>query len=368
MAARPVAIIAGQLVLGGAERQLYLWLAHLDRSRFSPVVVTLHPDCGDYWESAVEQLDLPLLRVPRSGNRIARLLRIVRALRPHRPELVHGWHLFASPYAGAAARILGARASLGSLRGSFAAYRAQRAGSFLTEQLTDALLVNSRAAASQMRENGRRRRRIYTVPNAVEDAGEDRASARRRLAETWNVPEDRLWIGSAGRFQYSKRFDLLLDLTARLVAAGENVHLFLMGYGQLEGSLRAQAVRLHVVDRVTFTGEDARARLWMSALDLFCFPSMDEGLPNAVMEAAAAGVPVAGWRTPFLEEVLDGSAALAEPGDMDGLERTVIGLLRDREARRELGRNGRRHVLDSFSVSRFVQGLTGAYEELLSLR
>jgi len=49
-----IAIIAGQLVVGGAERQLYLWLANLDRERFNPIVLTLHPGYGDYWEKPVE--------------------------------------------------------------------------------------------------------------------------------------------------------------------------------------------------------------------------------------------------------------------------------------------------------------------------
>src|SRR6202022_4182355 len=81
-----VAIIAGQLVVGGAERQLYLWLSHLDRSRFEPVVVTLHPDCSDYWEGAIESLGIPLLRVARRRNPLARLLEITRKVRPYRPH------------------------------------------------------------------------------------------------------------------------------------------------------------------------------------------------------------------------------------------------------------------------------------------
>lgn len=51
-----IAIIAGQLAVGAAERQLYLWLSYLDQSRFEPVVVTVHPDCGDHWESAIESI------------------------------------------------------------------------------------------------------------------------------------------------------------------------------------------------------------------------------------------------------------------------------------------------------------------------
>ena len=292
MEQQSIAIIAGQLSVGGAERQLHLWLSHLDRARFAPVVVTIHPGCGDYWEPEVNRLGIPLLRVARGGSRVGRLMKIVRVLRPHRPRLIHGWHLFASGYAGAAAKLVGANASLASTRGSYRAYRAQRAEAFLAKLLTDAMLVNSRATAMRLGENGGRPRRIFVVPNAVEDVAEPRDAARTRLANRWRIPTDHLWIGSAGRFQRSKRFDQLLEVAARLSSAGNRIHVLLIGYGDLESELRGQAARLGIASSVTFTGEDPTARSWMSALDVFCFPSEDEGLPNVVLEASAAGVPV----------------------------------------------------------------------------
>ena len=72
-----LAIIAGQLVVGGAERQLYLWLSHIDRAKFSPIVLTLHPGYGDYWEDPIESLGIPLIRIPRRRNRVLRAFNIV---------------------------------------------------------------------------------------------------------------------------------------------------------------------------------------------------------------------------------------------------------------------------------------------------
>ena len=81
----PIAVIAGQLVVGGAERQLYLWLANLDQRKYKPVVLTLNPGHGDYWEKPVESLGIPLLRVPKNANRLLRLFEIVKLL------LTRGW-------------------------------------------------------------------------------------------------------------------------------------------------------------------------------------------------------------------------------------------------------------------------------------
>lgn len=363
-----VGIVAGQLVVGGAERQLYLWLSHIDRSRFRPVVVTLHPDSGDYWEGPIESLDIPVLRIPRQWNRLSRLAALVRLLRPFRPALLHGWHLFASPYAGAAARLLGAGASLGSLRGSFRAYRNNRTEALLTKWLTDGLLVNSHAAATQFeRSRAARSGRVFVVPNAVENDVADREAARSRLAQRFGIDTSRVWIASMGRFDQGKRFDLLLDVVAALRAHGHDIQMVLIGYGERTEALRGQVQALGLSDRVLVAGPDPDARRWLSAFDLFCFPSTDEGLPNAVMEAAVAGVPVVGWRTDFLEELLGKEATtLAETGDVQALERVLASLIADPQERGRIAREGRTRMLANFGVPRFVEGLTSVYSKLLS--
>jgi glycosyltransferase involved in cell wall biosynthesis len=366
--ARPIAIIAGQLVLGGAERQLYLWLSNLDRDRFRPVVATLHPDHDDYWERPIEALGIDVLRIHRRRSRVRRLAAISSALRGYRPDLIHGWHLFTSPYAGAAARFVGARASLGSLRGSFRTYTRDVLMASLTNLLTDGLVVNSASAAKQIQ--GKRRllpQRVFAVPNAVEPVAGERVEMRFRFGERWKIPESRIWLGSIGRFEASKHFDLLLELTASLVGQGEDLHLVLFGYGHEMDGLRTAATALGIGERVTFTGEDAEARFWIKAVDVFCFTSLDEGLPNVVMEAAAAGVPVLAWRTDFLQELLgDGpSAMLVEPLDREALQEGLHLLIQSRERRLRLGEAARSEVLGKFGVSAFVRRLSAVYDELL---
>lgn len=370
MQPKNIAIITGQLVVGGAERQLYLWLSHLDRERFQPVVITLHPDHDDYWEDPVESMGIPLLRAPQQGNRIARLLDIARKLRPFKPDLVHGWHLFSSPYSGVVARLLGAQASLGSLRSSYASYNRERAIALLTERLVDGIVVNSATAGAELARAKRwPEAKIHIVPNAVETQVMEKSQARKWVCEKWCIPESRVWIGSMGRFDQPKRFDLLLDLMAELSVSDENVHLLLIGYGEMEGALRIKAETLRITDRVTFIGKDPTARHWLSALDIFCFPSPDEGLPNVVMEAAAAGVPVVSWRTPFLEELTGQGefALLVEMGNLTILKDALITLINNPDLRTELGQAGRRHIVEQYSIQGFVRRLTGVYDKLLGI-
>lgn len=365
-----IAIIAGQLVVGGAERQLYLWLSHLDRDKFRPVVLTLHPGCGDYWENPIESLDIPLLRVPQRGSRLVRLLEIARALRPYEPKLIHGWHLFSSPYAGVVAKLLSAK-SLGSLRCDFRNFSNKPQLAIPTLYLVDAILANSYAAGEQLSAvRKRRKQNIYIVQNAVEDQITDRLAIREKLGQHFGISPGCIWIGSMGRLHSLKRFDLLMNVIVLLQEDIKDFKFLLIGDGPERLNLERMAESLDITKYVTFTGEIPGASAWLSALDIFCFTSLDEGLPNVVMEVAVAEVPVVAWRVPFIEELLeDGKMALlVEPEDLISFKNTLLNLVRSPELRIKLGRAGRDHVLEKFALNHFVQRMTSVYEDLLDIQ
>jgi glycosyltransferase involved in cell wall biosynthesis len=371
MKPRSVAIVAGQLVVGGAERQLYLWLAHLDRSLFDPVVVTLHPGCGDYWEPIIEAMGIPVLRIPRRRNRIGRSVEIARALKPFNPELIHAWHLFAGPYAGAAAKMLGGIPALSSVRGSFASVQKSWIESMLAFGLTQGTVVNSESAGAELQRRYRWLcRNVHVVPNAVENNVLPREVARRQLRERWGLPDSAFLLGSMGRFEPLKRFDLVLEVAARLRKRERNVHVVLIGYGPQFKELHAKAEALGIGDAVLFTGADPEARRWLSALDAFCFLSVDEGLPNVVMEAAVAGVPVAGWRTPFVEELLPKPefAMLVDAGNTSALEKGLFQMTTNAPARSRMATAAQQHVCERYGTARFTERMNRVYDTWLKGR
>ena len=363
-----VAIIAGQLVVGGAERQLYLWLANLDRERFQPLVITLHPGCGDYWEAPIEALGIPLVRIPRRSSRILRLVQITRALKPFHPELIHGWHRFSSMYAAAAARLLGAK-SLGGIRHSFSEFRRHPLETKLLLNLLDGLISNSSAVAEQL-EAVRRRGKpaVFSVQNGVEIQTGDRAAARERIARQFGIPIQPLWLGSIGRLERKKNFDVLIQLSAELKNDLPDFRLLLIGDGPERPHLEAYTKELNISDRVIFLGEQPGAGAWVGALDIFCFASSDEGLPNVVLEAAAASLPVAAWRMPFIEEILEDKkmTLLADPGDISSFRANLQALCRSKPLRSVLGQAASAHVQAHFSLDRYIRRMSEVYEQVLS--
>lgn len=363
-----IAIIAGQLVVGGAERQLYLWLANLDRERYNPIVLTLHPGHNDYWEKPVESLGIPLIRIPQRRNRIKRLQEIVKVLRPYNLRLIHGWHLFAGVYAGLAAKVLRTK-SIGGIRNTYQTFSNHRLEVKLTVLTVNALVANSISTKEHLMKNIRNEKlKVFAVQNAVADHFIDRETTRNRLIEDYNLPEASLWIGSIGRMEPLKRFDILLQVIALLRDEGRNVHLVLIGDGPEEAGLEKQSQELFLNDHVTFTGELGGASDCLRAFDLFAFTSIDEGMPNVIMEAAAAGLPIVTWKLPFYEELLqDGKTALlVEAENIADMKNALLQLIDSPELRTRLGQAAREHILTNFSLDRYVQNMTDVYESVLA--
>lgn len=360
-----IAIIAGQLVVGGAERQLYLWLANLARERFNPIVLTLHPGYGDYWEKPVENLGIPLFRINQRKNRIARMKEISQVLSPFQPQLVHGWHLFSGAYASLVAprfkakSLVGIRSSFESIQNSLELQ--------IAERFADAFITNSESAAARIKSEKPSVRQVYVVPNAVIVDFEAREAVREKLTQELGLRPEALWLIAIGRMEQLKHFDELLEVAASLREKHCNFQLILIGGGAEESYLKQLSQQLRLEDYVRITGEIPNANQWLKGFDIFCMPSVSEGLPNVVMEAAAAGLPIVTWQLPFYEELLtpEETALMAAPGDRAGFEQAVLKLINDQSLREELGAAAQAQITEKFSLDRYIQNMTRVYEMML---
>ena len=119
-------------------------------------------------------------------------------------------------------------------------------------------------------------------------------------------------------------------------------------------------------DIVTFVGAVDDVRPYLAAADIVVLPSYREGIPRAVMEAAAAGRPVVAYDIRGVREVIEPSSGLLVPrGDVGAFGDLVAELVADPERRRALGQRGQRWVLDHFDEDGVVDRLEALYRELL---
>ncbi len=103
--------------------------------------------------------------------------------------------------------------------------------------------------------------------------------------------KDELLIGHIGRFTTSKNHEELITVFAQMQKSKPDAHLMLVGEGELEDEIKELVKCKGLVDKVHFMGVRRDVPALLSAMDVFVFPSLYEGMPNTVIEAQANGVP-----------------------------------------------------------------------------
>ncbi len=195
---------------------------------------------------------------------------------------------------------------------------------------------------------------IPIVPNGVDLK---KYSVTQR---TWSPAR----ILSVGRVVYQKGFDLAMRALADLEEL--EWQWSIAGDGPQLPILQAMARQHGLQDRIHFLGWRPAAQLQelYSTANLFLFPSRHEGMPNAVLEAMASGLPVIATRIAGNEElVVDGeTGALVPAEDVDALREALRRLLPRSGLREQMGHASRRRVEHSFSWQRAAE----QYQSILS--
>lgn len=153
-------------------------------------------------------------------------------------------------------------------------------------------------------------------------------------------------IAWVGRLAAAKGADLFLDALAKVPADAPPWEAVLAGDGPLRGSLERRAQAAGIANRVRFAGWLPRPRLatLLSGCDIAALTSRDEGMPGAVLEAFAAGLPVVAGEIPAVRDLVrDGVNGLVVPsGDPGATAAALMRLLADPGLRSVLGRRARR--------------------------
>jgi glycosyltransferase involved in cell wall biosynthesis len=175
-------------------------------------------------------------------------------------------------------------------------------------------------------------------------------------------------IGVVGRLSPEKGVDVFLHACAQLVDRGVAFSAIVAGDGPERRNLEQVRDDLGLAAHVHFVGATAAVQSLYTSLDLLVIPSRSEGLPNVLLEALRADLPVVATSVGAIPEVLDGSPAgeLVSAGDACALSEAISRALRLKGD--PASRAARREVVERFSVERRAQAHLGLYEELLYSR
>jgi glycosyltransferase involved in cell wall biosynthesis/peptidoglycan/xylan/chitin deacetylase (PgdA/CDA1 family) len=172
-------------------------------------------------------------------------------------------------------------------------------------------------------------------------------------------------IGAVARLSPEKGLDRLVEAFARVRNARPAAQLTLVGDGPERARLESLAARLGLGGSVIFTGRQENVRPWLAGFDVFALPSLTEGIPLALLEAMAVGVPVVASDVGGIPEVVNSPACgrLVPPGDRGALEEALTELLGNPGARDALGRAGAARVRQAFSLRSMAAGYRAIYSD-----
>jgi glycosyltransferase involved in cell wall biosynthesis len=171
-------------------------------------------------------------------------------------------------------------------------------------------------------------------------------------------------ILSVARLVPDKDHDTLIAAFGQVAAAFPQAELWLLGNGPRREAIEALAARTLAPGRVRFFPAQSDIRSFLHQADLLVLSSRYEALPNVVLEAMAAGLPVAATRVGGLPELVipDRTGWLVPPGDAPALAAAMSQALGDANSREALGRTGREIAVADYSL----EAMTRRYEQVLS--
>lgn len=209
--------------------------------------------------------------------------------------------------------------------------------------------------------------RLALIPQAARvPATIDAAGARAVLASLAGLPSGAPLLMHIGSFAPEKNHLWLLDAFRRLREGGAAAHLILIGDGPLRPVVESRACELGLERCTHLLGSRADAQELVAGADLLVLPSLVEGLPGVVLEAAAQGVPAVANDVGGVHEAIrhGQTGLLVPPGNVDAFVSAAELLLADDTYRRAMGIRARQMVAEEYNLDDTVERYEALYREL----
>jgi len=370
-----------RFIVGGAQEHAMHTVSHLPKDVYDAWIVT-GPETGPEGSLHARAADagagldvLPqLVRDPSPLNDLVALGRLHRMFRRERPHIVHTHSSKAGIVARLAARWARVPVIVHTVHGWSFHQRMSWGERFVYKRLervvarfTDALIVVSDGD----RQKGLEARigdpaRYVKIPYGIDVAAYARKPGARTLRDELRIGEGRPIVGSVIRLAPQKD---PMTMLAAFDKVGTDAHFVIVGDGPMRSAFDAAVARSCIDGRLSVTGVRGDVHDLVGELDVFVLTSLWEGLPLAMIEAMAAGVPIVASRVDGVSEaVTDGvEGFLVAPKDAETFADRIRTLLGDGELRRRMGRAGLERSA-AFDIPTMIRRQDALYRRLLERR
>jgi glycosyltransferase involved in cell wall biosynthesis len=290
--------------------------------------------------------------------------RLARFARRFGADVVHGHNVKATVLAGAAGRLGGRRAVVGTFHG--VAHGEYRSAARLL-RAADRVACVSADLRARLIAAGCPAERLTVIPNAVALAAPLGAGDRAALDAELGLGAGPV-VAIVGRLVAQKAHERFLAALPAVVSSAPGVRALVVGDGPRRAELEALAAQLGVGPAVTFTGARPDARALIARADVLVFSSVWEGLSIAALEALAAGTPVVSTDVEGMRELLGGGAGQVVGHDAGALAEAIGGVLASPGRRAAMGRAGRDLVARRYAPAAMRDAYLELYASAFSAR
>jgi len=212
--------------------------------------------------------------------------------------------------------------------------------------------------------------RIVTIPTGVDLKEFDPERIRENLREELGIAKEAPVFGTVAVFRRLKGHRYLLEATREILRFLPAAKLILAGEGPQEKNLLKIIEELGIRESVILPGYREDVQRVLNTLDVFVFPSLQEALGTAILEAMAMKRPVVATRVGGIPQIVEEgrSGFLVQPGDSVAISEKVVFLLRHPELGKEMGTWGRKFVEAHYDNRLMVERLIRLYHELIAQR
>lgn len=365
-----IAMISDNLGGGGAERQLLLCAAELEKLNHKVKVITYHPE-NDYRDLVSKnKIDIECIY---SRNRIVKFFQLSSIIKKEKFDIVHGFKGTASFYASVSGIFAGRPPVIGG-------YRVRYVGNWkinlfykCIDLFVNGWIVNAEnIKESMIHALGIHPDKMHVLYNGV--VFEDFVSGfnARQAKFKAGFPEDAFVVTKIANLckDDQKNHRMFIETAACVVKKHKTVVFAVVGDGPCEAGLRDYAKELGISNSVYFMGRRNDIPVILSATDIAVLTSNYEGLPNGLLEPMCVGIPVVTTDFPGVDElVTDESEGYIVPrNNAEQMADKICELIENPDKRKEFGTRAQQKIKENFSTEIMAKRLVSIYEKILGKR
>ena len=372
MSKRNVLIFTDSFNIGGSERQAVELIKRLDRSRFSPIVACFKkvgPLAAELPGGLEDVHAFPLSGFV-SWGALRRAHEFVKLVRRMQVQVVQCFDFYSNLFAIPLARLAGVPVILGCRRDE-AVMRsaAQQKAERLSYRLATGVIANADAIKSQLiGRDGLHPEKVWVIHNGLDLKRFDGPSG-----PIAGVPLENgtITVAMVANLRPEKGHVVFLKAIQQVVTQIPRAQFLIVGDGPMREMIEMHIKELGIAGSVTMTGAVTNIPSLLRSVDIVVLASLkNEGLPNAVMEAMAAGKPVVATDVGGTRElVTEGVTGYLVPsGDVSMMANRIKDLALSPAAQKTMGEKARRKIETQFEVERIARRFEQLYDELSGRR